>query len=155
MGRSDEITHKIMSAIKAQDTKPEVALRKELWRRKLRYRKNYKPLIGKPDIVFVRARLAVFCDGDFWHGHNWAVRGYGSLENELQRYAPKWVAKITRNIQRDQEVTQKLENEGWTVLRIWESEIKRNVKECGDRVEYVYRNIIRNSSNNEGGEEDV
>ena len=90
MSRAPETTHKIMSAIKSRDTRPELALRKELWRRGLRYRKNYKRLPGKPDIVFLGVRLAVFCDGDFWHGHNWAIRGYGSLEEELRRYSKAW-----------------------------------------------------------------
>ena len=85
MSRKPEVTHKIMSAIKSRDTRPELALRRELWLRKLRYRKNCKTLPGKPDIVFSRAHLAVFCDGDFWRGHNWVITGYGSLENELQR----------------------------------------------------------------------
>ena len=139
MSRTPETTHKIMSAIKAKDTRPELALRKELWRRRLRYRKNYKKLPGKPDIVFPRVRLVVFCDGDFWHGHNWAIRGYGSLENELRRYSKK-----------------ELESLGWRVLRIWESDIKADVKRCGDRVEYAYWNIIRNSlPDGEDFEEDV
>lgn len=145
MSRKPEVTHKIMSAIKSRDTRPELALRKELWRRKLRYRKNSKTLPGKPDIVFPRAHLAVFCDGDFWHGHNWVIRGYGSLENELQRYSKDWAKKIKRNIQRDEQINQKLESFGWKVLRIWESDIKADVKRCADIVEYTYWNIIRNS----------
>ena len=88
MSRTPEITHKIMSAVKSKDTRPEVALRKELWRRGLRFRKNMKSLRGKPDIVFTRVKLVVFCDGDFWHGHNWAIRGYGSFEQEMDRYSP-------------------------------------------------------------------
>ena len=138
-----------MSAVKSKDTRPELALRKELWRRGLRYRKNYKKLPGKPDIVFPRARLAVFCDGDFWHGHNWAIRGYGSLENELQRYSRAWADKITRNIQRDERTNEELEDVGWKVLRIWESDIKADVKRCGDIVEYAYWDIMRNSSGDE------
>jgi DNA mismatch endonuclease (patch repair protein) len=133
-----------MSAIKSVDTHPEIALRRELWRRGLRYRKNYKKLPGKPDIAFPRAHLAVFCDGDFWHGHNWAIRGYGSLENELQRYSQVWVDKINRNIQRDEQNNKELERLGWTVLRLWESDIKSDVVRCGNAVEYAYRNIIRN-----------
>lgn len=112
MSRTPETTHKIMSAIKAKDTRPELALRKELWRRRLRYRKNYKKLPGKPDIVFPRVRLVVFCDGDFWHGHNWAIRGYGSLENELRRYSKTWADKISRNIQRDERINKELESLG-------------------------------------------
>lgn len=149
MSRAPETTHKIMSAVKSKDTRPELALRKELWRRGLRYRKNYKELPGKPDIVFPRARLAVFCDGDFWHGHNWAIRGYGSLENELQRYSRTWADKITRNIQRDERTNEELEDVGWKVLRIWESDIKADVKRCGDIVEYAYWDIMRNSSGDE------
>lgn len=149
MSRAPETTHKIMSAVKSKDTRPELALRKELWRRGLRYRKNYKKLPGKPDIVFPRARLAVFCDGDFWHGHNWAIRGYGSLENELQRYSRAWADKIIRNIQRDERTNEELEDVGWKVLRIWESDIKADVKRCGDIVEYAYWDIMRNSSGDE------
>lgn len=149
MSRTPEITHKIMSAVKSRDTRPELALRKELWRRKLRYRKNVKKLPGKPDIVFPGIRLAVFCDGDFWHGHNWAIRGYGSLEDELQRYSKEWAEKIKRNIQRDERINKELKMLGWHVLRIWESDIKADVKRCGDIVEYAYWNIIRNSSTDE------
>lgn len=144
MGRTPEITHKIMSAIKSRNTRPELALRKELWRRGLRYRTNVRALPGKPDILFSRPRLAVFCDGDFWHGYNWTLRGYGSLEEELKRYSKPWAKKIQRNIQRDQKVNQRLTEMGWTVLRIRESEIKKDVKRCADQVEYVYRNLIRN-----------
>ncbi len=135
-----------MSAVKSRDTRPEVALRKELWRRKLRYRKNYKKLPGKPDLAFTRIHLAVFCDGDFWHGHNWAIRGYGSLENELKRYSKEWAEKIIRNIQRDKKINEELEALGWKVIRIWESDIKADVKRCGDIVEYAYWDLIRNSS---------
>ena len=101
-------------------------------------------------------RLAVFCDGDFWHGHNWAIRGYGSLENELRRYSKEWAEKITRNIERDERINRELEALGWRVLRIWESEIKTDVKRCGDIVEYAYWDIIRNSlPDEEVIEEDV
>lgn len=144
MSRDPKITHKIMSAVKSKGTRPELALCKELWRRKLRYRRNDKRLPGKPDIVFTRAKLAVFCDGDFWHGHNWAIRGYGSLKEELQRYSSDWGEKILRNIARDERVTKQLTELGWQVLRIWESEIKSDVKRCGDQVEFVYWNSIRN-----------
>ena len=144
MGRSPEMTHKIMSAIRSRNTRPELALRKELWRRGLRYRANVRMLPGTPDIVFSRVRLAVFCDGDFWHGYNWTLRGYGSLEEELKRYSKPWAEKIQRNICRDKQVNKRLAEMGWSVLRIRESEIKRDVKGCGDKVEYFYRNLLRN-----------
>lgn len=145
MGRTPEKTHKIMSAIKSRNTRPELALRRELWRRGLRYRTNVRSLPGTPDIVFSRAKLAVFCDGDFWHGYNWMLRGYGSLDEELKRYTKSWADKIRKNIQRDRLVNQYLTTMGWSVLRIRESEIKKDIKRCGNQVEYAYRNLIRNS----------
>lgn len=123
--RDPETTHKIMSAIHSKDTKPELTLRHALWKKGMRYRVSVKELPGKPDIVFTRAKIAIFCDGDFWHGHNWALRGIPSLEEELASYSEYWQKKIRRNIERDHENTSKLENDGWVVLRFWESDIKK------------------------------
>jgi DNA mismatch endonuclease (patch repair protein) len=140
--RDKKVTHKIMSAIHSKNTKPEIMLRKELWKRGLRFRVNYKELKGKPDIVFTRAKLAVFCDGDFWHGHNWAIRGFGSLEEELKRYNEFWANKIIKNVERDEQVNIELRNLGWFVLRFWESAIKRDVVFCSDLVEEKYRTLL-------------
>lgn len=90
--------------------------------------------------------MAVFCDGDFWHGYNWTLRGYGSLEEELRCYSKPWAEKIRRNVQRDKIVNQRLNKLGWTVLRIRESEIKKDVRGCANQVEYIYRDLIRNLS---------
>lgn len=128
------VTHKIMSSIPSKDTEPELLLRKALWRQNLRYRVNYKKLPGKPDIVFTRYRVVVFCDGDFWHGHNWAVRGLRSLEEELASYSEFWKKKILRNIERDIEVTNTLNNLGWTVVRLWESDIRKDVNTCVSKI---------------------
>jgi DNA mismatch endonuclease (patch repair protein) len=139
MGRTPEVTYKIMSAVKSRNTRPEMKLRRELWSRGLRYRVNLKTLSGKPDVVFTKAKIAVFCDGDFWHGNNWAIRGLPSLEDELKRYSEYWCLKILTNIERDKKVTFNLEADGWTVLRFWESEIKSDVTKCADIVESEYR----------------
>lgn len=130
MDRTLEVTHKIMCSIKSQNTKPELRLRKALWKQNLRYRVNLKSLPGKPDIVFTKYKVAVFCDGDFWHGHNWALRGLSSLEEELQGYSPYWKEKILKNVKRDEEVNYALYSMGWTVLRFWESDINKNVDDC-------------------------
>ena len=135
MARTPEITHKIMSAIKPKNTKPETLLRKTLWRKGLRYRVNVTKMPGRPDVVFTKARIAVFCDGDFWHGHNWAIRGIPSLEEELAGYSEFWRNKILGNVKRDKETTDKLTNAGWLVLRFWESEIIADVTKCADIVE--------------------
>ena len=126
--RDSKITSKIMSSIKSKNTKPEITLRKFLWERGYRYRINYKKVYGKPDIVFIKKRIAIFVDGDFWHGNNWKIRGLSSLEEELKSYKPFWKEKILRNIQRDLTVTNHLKNEGWVVLRYWESDIKKSIE---------------------------
>ena len=135
--RSPEITHKIMSSIKSKNTRPELLLRKALWRKNMRYRVNYKKLPGKPDIVFTKPKVAIFCDGDFWHGHNWAIRGMNSLDEELAGYSEFWKNKILRNIERDSETNKRLSTMGWTVVRIWESDIKKDVDECVKKIENV------------------
>ena len=129
-GRDSRITHKIMSAIPSKNTEPELMLRRALWKENLRYRVNYKKLPGKPDIVFTKYHVVVFCDGDYWHGHNWAIRGLNSLEDELAGYSEFWRSKILRNIARDTEVNQELKAQGWMVIRLWESDIRSNLNEC-------------------------
>ena len=140
--RDPEITHKIMSDIPSKNTKPEISLRKALWHLNLRYRVNYKKLPGKPDIVFTKQKVAVFCDGDFWHGHNWALRGLTSLEEELSGYSEFWRNKILNNIRRDNEETKKLETMGWTVIRIWESDIKNDLPTCVKTVQETLFNSV-------------
>lgn len=137
--RTPEVTHKIMSAIKQKNTKPEILLRKALWRKGLRYRVNVTKLPGRPDVVFTKARITVFCDGDFWHGHNWAIRGIPSLEDELAGYSEFWRNKILGNIKRDKETTEKLIRDGWLVLRFWESDIIADADKCADSVVEKWR----------------
>lgn len=131
IGRSEN-----MRRIKSKDTTIEVLLRKELWKRGLRYRKNVKDVYGKPDIVFKGKKLAVFADSEFWHGKY-------LLE---EKYIPKtntefWVKKITRNIERDKEVNEKLKEDGWTVLRFWELDIRKNLLSCADTVEGILNSL--------------
>ena len=116
---------KNMRAIRSKDTTIELALRKALWQRGIRYRKNYKGLIGKPDIVITKYRIAVFCDSDFWHGYDWENRKSRIKSN--QNY---WIPKIERNTKRDREVTAALVEQGWIVLRFWEHTIRKELEEC-------------------------
>ena len=136
--RTPEVTHKIMSAVRSKDTEPELMLRKALWKSGLRYRKNYNNLPGKPDIVFVSRKIAIFCDGDFWHGHNWAIRGLNSLDEELARYSDFWRNKILYNVERDKKNNKLLQEMGWNVIRIWESDIRANIDGCVRRICDVY-----------------
>ena len=121
---------KNMRAIRSKDTTIELALRKALWQRGIRYRKNYKGLIGKPDIVITKYRIDVFCDSDFWHGYDWENRKARIKSN--QNY---WIPKIERNMKRDREVTAALVEQGWIVLRFWEHTIRKELEECVDDIQ--------------------
>ena len=118
---------KVMRSIKPRDTSIEVHLRKALWQKGYRYRKNYKGLPGKPDIVFTKYRIAVFCDSDFFHGKDWEVLQERLLKGKNGSY---WVTKIRRNMERDIENEQALIFREWTVIRFWGSEIMQDVDEC-------------------------
>ncbi len=130
---ADDLTpeqrRKNMQAIRSKDTAIELRLRKALWERGIRYRKNYRKLIGKPDIAITKYKIAVFCDSDYWHGYDW--------ENRNQRIKSNrdyWVPKIERNMERDREVTNALQKEGWHVIRFWEWQIRKHLNECVDTV---------------------
>ena len=116
---------KNMKAVKSKDSKIEVKLRKALWNEGLRYRKHYSKIPGKPDIVFIGAKVAVFCDSEFWHGKNWEER-----KKDFKSNRDFWINKIERNIQRDEEVNNLLQEKGWRVIRFWGDEIKKNIDEC-------------------------
>ena len=120
-----------MSRIRATDTKPEVLLRKALWKKGLRYRKNYKALPGKPDIVLPRQKIVIFVDGDFWH-----ARGHQDNPGEqITSNQDYWQKKLARNVERDKEVNDELTEAGWLVLRFWESDIKNDLTGCLRKLE--------------------
>lgn len=123
-----------MKRVKNKDSEIEVMLRGELWARGLRYQKNVTKIIGKPDIVFKGKKVAVFCDSEFFHGYDWENRKHDFKSNQ-----DFWIAKIERNIQRDAEVNKMLEEAGWTVIRFWGKDIKKNCSECADKVEKILR----------------
>lgn len=121
-----EQRHKNMSRVKGKDTTPELLLRKALWARGIRYRKNYDKLPGKPDIVLIRQKIAIFVDGDFWHAR-------GHQDNPGEKVASNkefWRKKLARNVERDKEVNDELTEAGWLVLRFWESDIKKDLDAC-------------------------
>lgn len=135
--RNPRVTSRIMSCIHSKDTRPEIALGRILWRHGIRYRKHYK-MTGQPDFVIVSRKIAIFVDGDFWHGHNWKLRGFKDLNAELSTYKPFWVSKIRNNISRDSRVNDFLKRERWRVVRIWESELKKNPDKVIRRIQKIY-----------------
>lgn len=123
-----------MRGNRRKDTKPELLLRKALWHRGFRYRLHTPNLPGKPDLTFPRRRVAVFVDGDFWHGRKWETRKAKLRAGSNSGY---WVAKIQRNRERDAEQNYKLKQEGWTVLRLWETDILNNLEGAADTIANV------------------
>lgn len=127
-----------MKQVKNKDSKIEMTLRKELWSRGLRYQKNVTSIFGKPDLVFKGKKVAVFCDSEFWHGYNWEER-----KKDFKSHQEFWIPKIERNMERDKEVTEELQKQGWTVLRFWGKEIKKNAGGCADIIEKAVRGELQ------------
>lgn len=121
----------IMSRIRSKDTKLETdffkLIKRALYPKGPRYRKHYKKLTGRPDIVFTSRKIAVFIDGDFWHGYN-----FGKIKNRLPK--KYWRKKIENNIKRDGRINRILKKEGWIVVRIWEHEIKKQPAKALNRI---------------------
>lgn len=126
-GEVSDKSHMTMSRIKGKDTKPEIILRKYLWSKGLRYRKNYKALPGKPDIAITRSKVAVFCDSEFFHGKDWDKQ---RSKVEAGSNSDYWVKKISRNIERDKQKDKELQEMGWTVVHFWSKEIEKDPEKC-------------------------
>ena len=136
-----EQRHRAMSRIRSKDTSIELALRRELWRQGYRYRKNYKGLPGTPDIVLTKYKIAIFCDGELFHGKDWEVLRPRLLKGNNADF---WVKKIERNMERDREKDKKLLFLGWTIIRFWGNDILKNPKQC---VRVVEETIFDNKMN--------
>ncbi len=126
-----------MASIPSKDTRPEICLGKILSGKGIRYRKHYK-IAGRPDFAIVMKKIAIFVDGDFWHGHNWKLRGFKSLRVELASYKKFWADKIKNNVKRDIKANKDLRKTGWRVLRFWESDLKRRPDKIINKILRVY-----------------
>lgn len=131
----DEKRSFIMSQIRGKDTSIEVSLRKELFSRGIRYRKNSSSVYGHPDISIKKYKIAIFCDGDFWHGYNWE-----ETKQNIKSNREFWIKKIEHNIDKDIEVNHVLAHMGYTVIRVWEHEIKKDLDGVASMIE---REILR------------
>jgi len=128
-----------MAAVRSRDTTPERQLRRAARGLGRRFRLCVENLPGRPDLVFPVERVAVFVDGDFWHGRQWRLRGHASLESQFARSHSRayWVAKITRNMLRDRRATRRLRALGWRVVRVWESDLRERPERCIGRVRHA------------------
>ena len=127
-----------MQRVKNKDSEIEVMLRRELWKRNLRYRKNVKTVYGHPDIAFIGKKIAIFVDSEFWHGYDFEHR-----REDFKTHQDFWIPKIERNMERDREVNAHLQSAGWTVLRFWGKEIKKDLDRC---VEIIIETIQNSPS---------
>lgn len=119
-----------MSRVLAKGSVIEKTLGKALWKKGFRYRKHYDKLIGKPDFVFIKYKMVIFCDSEFWHGKDWEVK-----KGEIKSHKEFWYKKIQNNIARDIAVNKVLKKNGWKVLRFWGKEIKNKMPYCIAKIE--------------------
>lgn len=130
-----------MAAIKSKDTKPELKLRKALWVRGYRFRKNYKELPGTPDIVLTKYKICIFVDSEYFHGKNfnsgYHSKKYKSLREQLEHsnHPEFWIQKIQNNMQHDEQINNELQGLGWKVIRFWSQDVIKNENECISRIE--------------------
>jgi len=134
--RNPAITSRIMSAVKCRDSKAERTLAKAMWQLGLRYRKQPPGIAGKPDFAFLGQHVAVFCDGDFWHGKGWRARGFHSWSAQFKdiHNGCLWKKKIAANMARDRAVNKELRRAGWKVIRCMETVILRDPLVCAARI---------------------
>ena len=116
---------KRMSNVRLKNGKAETILAKRLWHEGYRYRRNYKKLPGSPDIALTTYRVAVFVDGEFWHGENWEER-----KSKLKHNHEYWIEKIEENMARDKRVDGRLQDMGWTTVHFWEKQVLKHTDEC-------------------------
>jgi DNA mismatch endonuclease, patch repair protein len=128
-----------MAAVKHKDSRAELALRRELHARGVRYRLHARDVLGCPDIVVRKRSVAVFVDGDFWHGNAHNRRGLDRLEDLFPSNKEFWVPKIRRTMERDREVTTELQAAGWQVVRLWEEDVLEDPIAAADMVECLLR----------------
>ena len=142
MYRDYNIVSKNMSKIHSKDTSIEVQLRKALWHKGYRYRKNYKALPGSPDIVLTKYKIAIFCDSEFFHGKDWEILKLRIGKGKNPEY---WIKKIERNRSRDFETDKKLLFLGYTVIHFWGQDIKKHTNECLQAIEEaIWDNTLSN-----------
>lgn len=135
-----EQRHRSMSHIRSKDTSIEIVLRKALWGKGIRYRKNYKKLPGTPDIALTKYKIAIFCDSEFFHGYNWQIK-----KHKLDHNRDYWVHKIESNMERDRKTDLELLAMDWIPIHFWGQEILEHTNECVGAIEDLVFELRLNS----------
>jgi DNA mismatch endonuclease Vsr len=139
---TSEQRRKNIQAVRASGSKIEIALGKAFFAQGLRYRKNDRKVFGKPDLTFIKFKLAVFVDNELWHGKDWETKKFDHKSNQ-----EFWLTKIERNIKRDKEVNEKLIEEGWKIMRFWGKDIIKNLDKCINKIQKTINEIERKNIN--------
>ncbi|MDD7219782.1 MAG: very short patch repair endonuclease [Clostridia bacterium] len=146
---TSEQRRKNMQHIKGRDTKPEIVLRRALWKKGYRYRKNYKDLPGKPDIVLTKYRICIFVDSEYFHGKDFESgyhsSKYSSLRDQIMagNHADFWLSKIEKNMERDRQVETELRTLGWNVIRFWSKDVLKHTDQCIKVIEeYIFSSSL-------------
>jgi len=119
----------LMKKIKSDKTTPEILLQKALRKEKIKFKKNYSQLHGNPDVALIDKKIAIFVDGEFWHGYQWKEK-----KKKIKANRPYWIPKIERTIKRDKENNKKLKKEGWKVIRFWQQQLKKDLQKCVNKI---------------------
>ncbi|HUY09459.1 MAG TPA: very short patch repair endonuclease [Candidatus Dormibacteraeota bacterium] len=132
--RDPAVTSRIMASVHSKDSRPELALRKGLHALGVRYRLHAAEVMGRPDLVIRKYKIAIFVDGDMWHGNAWRLRGKPDLASLFPTRTEWWTNKIQTNMARDRTVNLALTEAGWRVVRIWESTILRSTADAAELI---------------------
>lgn len=130
-----------MALVRSRNTKPELALRRALFRLGHRFRIHHSGIVGRPDIVFVRARVCVFVDGEFWHGYRWA-----HSREQIKVRRGYWIPKLEANMERDRRTNRVLRRQGWKVMRLWSRAVRREPERCAARIDKIVRSRAKSQS---------
>lgn len=143
MKRDAALVSRIMASVRSKNTEPELRLRKCIRSLGRPFKVHPAKLPGQPDLIFPRERLAIFVDGDFWHGRQWRIRGLSSLEQQFKNSnnASYWINKISRNVRRDMRTRKSLRQLGWHVMRIWESDLQLHSDRCIEKISRMMAKI--------------
>jgi DNA mismatch endonuclease, patch repair protein len=120
----------LMKKIKSDKTTPELLLQKALRKEGIKFRRNYKKLHGNPDLVLIDKKIAIFVDGEFWHGYRWKEK-----KKKIKANRQYWIPKIEKNIKRDKQNNRKLKKEGWKVIRFWQQQLKKDLQKCMKKIQ--------------------
>jgi DNA mismatch endonuclease (patch repair protein) len=124
----------LMRKIRSDKTTPEILLQKALRKENIKFKKNCAAAVGKPDIALINKKIAIFVDGEFWHGYHWKKK-----KQKIKNNRSYWIPKIERNIARDKKNNRELKKAGWRVIRFWQHQVIKDLRKCIQKIKKSLR----------------